>query len=158
MARTGATSTALTVLLAVTEVTEGGRDFLAAAWEGDKSVEIPVGEASVPYSVSTVNDEEEPPGVVTVSLREDSAYVKDDSGSSAAVIINDDDADTNIGTGTGTGTNTGTGGGGGGDGTGTGGGGAPVTPGTPGTPGTATVSFALPSAASARGWVAIPCR
>ena len=91
VSRTGATASALTVLLRVGESTAGGRDFVAAADEGDRSVTIPAGSATATWSVRTTGDStDEPDGTVTVSLRSSGDYAQG-SPSSASVTVNDDD-------------------------------------------------------------------
>ena len=91
VSRTGATTAALTVLLEVTENTAGGRDFVAAGDEGDRSVTIPAGSATATYNVPTVGDgTDEPDGSVTLSLRGSGDY-GNGSPSSATVTVNDDD-------------------------------------------------------------------
>ncbi len=91
ISRTGATSASLTVLIEVSENTAGGQDFVAAGDEGDKSVMIPVGSASIGYTVTTENDNaDEPDGSVSVSLRSSSDYTRGTS-ASASVAVSDDD-------------------------------------------------------------------
>ena len=94
VSRTGATTSALTVLLEVSENTAGGRDFVAAGDEGDKSVTIPAGSATASWSVPTVGDgTDEPDGTVTVSLRGSNDYTQG-SPSSASVTVTDNDGTT----------------------------------------------------------------
>ena len=91
VSRTGSTTSALTVLLEVSENTAGGRDFVAQGNEGDKSVTIPAGSATATYNVPTVGDgTDEPDGTVTLSLRGSGDYTQG-SPSSASVTVNDDD-------------------------------------------------------------------
>ena len=91
VSRTGSTASALTVLLRVGESTAGGRDFVAAGDEGDRSVTIPAGSATATWSVRTTGDStDEPDGTVTVSLRSSGDYTQG-SPSSASVTVNDDD-------------------------------------------------------------------
>ena len=88
--RTGDTTAALTVLLSVSEDTTGGQDYVASSNEGDKSIAIPSGSASVTYTVATVGDNtDEPDGTVTVSIRTSSGYIS--TTTSANVTVNDDD-------------------------------------------------------------------
>ncbi|MCY4280677.1 MAG: autotransporter outer membrane beta-barrel domain-containing protein [Acidimicrobiaceae bacterium] len=90
VARTGATTTALTVLLSVSDA--AGSDFVVGSEEGEKQVVIPTGSASVPYAVATTADDvDEPDGAVTLALRDSSAYVTG-TPSSGAVDVSDDDA------------------------------------------------------------------
>ncbi len=90
VARTGATTTALTVLLSVSDAV--GSDFVVGSEEGEKQVVIPTGSASVPYAVATTADDvDEPDGAVTLALRDSSAYVTG-TPSSGAVDVSDDDA------------------------------------------------------------------
>ena len=92
VSRSGATTSALTVLLTVAENSAGGRDFVAADDEGDHTVTIPVGSATATYSVPTVGDTtDEPNGRVTLSLRSSGSYGQG-SPSSASVTVNDDDS------------------------------------------------------------------
>ena len=91
--RTGDTTNALTVLLSVGEDTSGGRDYVAAGNEGDKSIAIPSGSASATYNVATVDDNtDEPNGEVQVSIRTSSSnYRIATPGNEARVVVNDDD-------------------------------------------------------------------
>ena len=89
--RTGDTSAALAVKLAVSEDGTGGRDFVAAGDEGDKEVVIGAGSAQATYTVPTGADgTDEPDGEVTLRLRADNAYITG-SPSSATVAVRDDD-------------------------------------------------------------------
>ena len=91
VSRSGAVTAPLTVLLRVRETTTGGQDFVATAQEGVKTVTIPSGAATAPYTVTTVDDNTaEPDGMVTVTLNSSSAYLVG-SPSAAAVNVNDDD-------------------------------------------------------------------
>ena len=91
VSRSGPVTAPLTVLLRVSEATGGGQDFVASGQEGAKTVAIPSGAASAPYTVPTVNDNtDEPNGMVTVVLSSSSAYLVG-SPSAAAVNVNDDD-------------------------------------------------------------------
>ena len=91
VSRSGAVTAPLTVLLRVRETTTGGQDFVATAQEGVKTVTIPSGAATAPYTVPTVDDNtDEPDGMVTVTLNSSSAYLVG-SPSAAAVNVNDDD-------------------------------------------------------------------
>ena len=91
VSRSGAVTAPLPVLLRVRETTTGGQDFVATAQEGVKTVTIPSGAATAPYTVPTVDDNTaEPDGMVTVTLNSSSAYLVG-SPSAAAVNVNDDD-------------------------------------------------------------------
>ena len=91
VSRSGAVTDPLTVLLRVRETTTGGQDFVATAQEGVKTVTIPSGAATAPYTVPTVDDNTaEPDGMVTVTLNSSSAYLVG-SPSAASVNVNDDD-------------------------------------------------------------------
>ena len=91
VSRSGAVTAPLTVLLRVRETTTGGQDFVATAQEGIKTVTIPSGAATAPYTVPTVDDNTaEPDGMVTVTLNSSSAYLVG-SPSAASVNVNDDD-------------------------------------------------------------------
>ena len=91
VSRSGAVTAPLTVLLRVRETTTGGQDFVATAQEGVKTVTIPSGAATAPYTVPTVDDNTaEPDGMVTVTLNSSSAYLVG-SPSAASVNVNDDD-------------------------------------------------------------------
>ena len=91
VSRAGDTATALTVLLAVSEDTSGGRDFVAANDEGNKQVVIQAGSATATFTVPTSGDSaDEPDGAVTLALRADAAYASG-SPSSATVAVSDDD-------------------------------------------------------------------
>ena len=91
VSRSGPVTVPLMVLLRVSEATGGGQDFVASGQEGAKTVAIPSGAASAPYTVPTVNDNtDEPNGMVTVTLNSSSAYVVGIP-SAAAVNVNDDD-------------------------------------------------------------------
>ena len=91
VSRSGAVTAPLTVLLRVRETTRGGQDFVATAQEGVKTVTIPSGAATAPYTVPTVDDNtDEPDGMVTVTLNSSSAYLVG-SPSAASVNVNDDD-------------------------------------------------------------------
>ena len=91
VSRSGAVTAPLTVLLRVRETTTGGQDFVATAQEGVKTVTIPSGAATAPYTVTTVDDNtDEPDGMVTVTLNSSSAYLVG-SPSAASVNVNDDD-------------------------------------------------------------------
>ncbi len=92
--RTGDTSAALTVLLAISEAAGGGRDFVAVENEGFKRVIIRAGQAEAAYAVPTVDDDvAEPRGAVTVALRaDDDAYARGDP-ASAEVEVRDDDGE-----------------------------------------------------------------
>ena len=94
VSRSGATTAALTVLLAVSENTAGGRDFVASGDEGNKQVVIPSGSTAQTYTVPTSGDsEDEPNGAVTVALRDSTGYTRG-SPNSATVTVNDNDATT----------------------------------------------------------------
>ena len=96
VSRTGDTAAALTVLLAVSEDTSGGRDFVATNDEGNKQVVIQAGSATATYTVPTSGDSaDEPDGTVTLALRADAAYVTGTS-SSATVAVSDDDNTTDL--------------------------------------------------------------
>ena len=91
VSRSGAVTAPLPVLLRVRETTTGGQDFVATAQEGVKTVTIPSGAATAPYTVPTVDDNtDEPDGMVTVTLNSSSAYLVG-SPSAASVNVNDDD-------------------------------------------------------------------
>ena len=91
VSRSGPVTAPLTVLLRVRETTTGGQDFVATAQEGVKTVTIPSGAATAPYTVTTVDDNTaEPDGMVTVTLNSSSAYLVG-SPSAASVNVNDDD-------------------------------------------------------------------
>ena len=91
VSRAGDTAAALTVLLAVSEDTSGGRDFVAADDEGNKQVVIQAGSATATFTVPTSGDSaDEPDGAVTLALRADAAYASG-SPSSATVAVSDDD-------------------------------------------------------------------
>ena len=91
VSRSGPVTAPLPVLLRVRETTTGGQDFVATAQEGVKTVTIPSGAATAPYTVTTVDDNTaEPDGMVTVTLNSSSAYLVG-SPSAAAVNVNDDD-------------------------------------------------------------------
>ena len=91
VSRSGAVTAPLPVLLRVRETTTGGQDFVATAQEGVKTVTIPSGAATAPYTVPTVDDNTaEPDGMVTVTLNSSSAYLVG-SPSAASVNVNDDD-------------------------------------------------------------------
>ena len=91
VSRSGPVTAPLPVLLRVRETTTGGQDFVATAQEGVKTVTIPSGAATAPYTVTTVDDNtDEPDGMVTVTLNSSSAYLVG-SPSAAAVNVNDDD-------------------------------------------------------------------
>ncbi len=91
VSRTGVTTSALTVLLAVSENTANGQDFVATDDEGNDSVAIPAGSRTVTYSVPTTGDsKDEPNGEVTVALRSSSDYTQGGT-SSASVTVNDND-------------------------------------------------------------------
>ena len=93
VSRSGPVTAPLPVLLRVRETTGGGQDFVATAQEGVKTVTIPSGAATAPYTVPTVDDNTaEPDGMVTVMLNSSSAYLVG-SPSAAAVNVNDDDGD-----------------------------------------------------------------
>ncbi|MCY4286774.1 MAG: hypothetical protein OXC65_15715, partial [Thiotrichales bacterium] len=96
VSRTGDTAAALTVLLAVSEDTSGGRDFVAANDEGNKQVVIQAGSATATFTVPTSGDSaDEPDGTVTLALRADAAYASG-SPSSATVAVSDDDDPTGL--------------------------------------------------------------
>ena len=96
VSRTGDTAAALTVLLAVSEDTSGGRDFVAANNEGNKQVTIQAGSATATFTVPTSGDgADEPDGTVTLTLRTSSAYANG-SPSSATVAVSDDDDTTGL--------------------------------------------------------------
>ena len=91
VSRSGPVTAPLTVMLRVRETTTGGQDFVASGQEGAKTVTIPPGAATAPYTVPTVDDNtDEPDGMVTVTLGSSSAYLVG-SPSAAAVNMNDDD-------------------------------------------------------------------
>ena len=91
VSRSGPVTAPLPVLLRVRETTTGGQDFVATAQEGVKTVTIPSGAATAPYTVPTVDDNTaEPDGMVTVMLNSSSAYLVG-SPSAASVNVNDDD-------------------------------------------------------------------
>ncbi len=74
--RTGDTTASLTVLLTVAEDTAGGQDFVDPGEEGSKEVTLETGQAEVTYAVRTADDStDEPDGMVTLTLREDSRYI-----------------------------------------------------------------------------------
>ena len=90
--RTGATTSALTVLLSVSENTGGGRDYVASGDEGNKQVTIAANQTSATYTVSTQGDStDEPNGEVTVSIRASSTYAIHATDGEAEVAVNDDD-------------------------------------------------------------------
>lgn len=93
VSRTGSTSSALTVLLAVSENSSGGRDFVTGSDEGNKSVTIPAGLSSVIYKVPTQNDSTyEPVGRVTVAIRvSNGVYTIDSTKDEAENAVNDND-------------------------------------------------------------------
>ena len=92
VSRTGPTAAALTVLVAVSETTAGGQDFVAPVNEGEQRVTIPAGAASATHTVPTAADNtDEPDGAVTVSLRDAAGYSRG-SPDSATVSVEDDDA------------------------------------------------------------------
>ncbi len=94
VSRTGGTAEALTVLLAVSEDTSGGRDFVAADDEGNKQVVIQAGSATATLTVPTTADSvDEPDGTVTLALRTSSAYTRG-APSSGTVAVSDDDGAT----------------------------------------------------------------
>ena len=96
VSRTGDTATALTVLLAVSEDTSGGRDFVATNDEGNKQVVIQAESATATYTVPTSGDSvDEPDGTVTLALRTSSTYANG-SPSSATVAVSDDDDPTGL--------------------------------------------------------------
>jgi len=99
VSRTGATTSALSVQLGVSENGTGGRDFVASTDEGSKTFSIPAGSATATYSVSTVGDTtDEPNGAVTVMVNADNAYAVG-TAASASVTVNDNDATTSAITG-----------------------------------------------------------
>ncbi|MCY4153988.1 MAG: hypothetical protein OXF58_01500, partial [Gammaproteobacteria bacterium] len=78
-------------LLAVSEDTSGGRDFVAANDEGSKQVVIQAGSATATFTVPTTGDSaDEPDGTVTLALRTSGAYTSGNP-SSATVAVSDDD-------------------------------------------------------------------
>ena len=94
VSRTGGTAEVLTVLLAVSEDTSGGRDFVAADDEGNKQVVIQAGSATATFTVPTTGDSvDEPDGAVTLALRTSSAYTRG-APSSGTVAVSDDDGAT----------------------------------------------------------------
>ena len=65
---------------------------MASGQEGAKTVTIPPGAATAPYTLATVDDNtDEPDGMVTVTLSSSSAYLMG-SPSAASVDVNDDEA------------------------------------------------------------------
>ncbi len=81
---------ALTVNLSVSET--AGSDFVAAANEGDKTVEIPIGKTEAVFRVDTVNDgTDEPNGSVTVTVKPGPGYTLSAT-RSVSVPVHDDDA------------------------------------------------------------------
>ena len=94
VSRTGGTAEALTVLLAVSEDTSGGRDFVAADDEGSQQVVIQAGQSEATLTVPTTADSvDEPDGTVTLALRTSSAYTRG-APSSGTVAVSDDDGAT----------------------------------------------------------------
>ena len=90
--RTGATTSALTVLLSVGENTAGGRDYVATGNEGNKQVTIAANASSATYTVPTQGDNvDEPNGEVTVSIRASSTYAIHATDGEAEVAVSDDD-------------------------------------------------------------------
>ena len=86
-----APSANLTVNLTVSENASGGRDFVAAGDEGNKTAPIPANMSSATYSVDTVGDStDEPNGSVTVTVKAGSGYTIGVN-SSASVTVNDND-------------------------------------------------------------------
>ncbi|MCY4285309.1 MAG: hypothetical protein OXC65_08155, partial [Thiotrichales bacterium] len=97
VSRAGDTAAALTVLLAVSEDTSGGRDFVAADDEGDKQVVIQAGSAAATFTVPTTGDGvDEPDGTVTLALRTSSAYASGSPSSATVAVSDDDDAPTPV--------------------------------------------------------------
>ncbi|MYK91555.1 MAG: hypothetical protein F4026_05320, partial [Synechococcus sp. SB0669_bin_8] len=89
--RSGAVTSALTVLLTVSENEAEGRDFVTPANQGNQQVVIPAGATTATYRVSTDDDAvDEPDGAVTVALRSSTAY---DHGATATatVVVTDND-------------------------------------------------------------------
>ena len=94
VARTGATTGALTVLLGVGEDDRFGRDFVAPEDAGDKQVIIAMGDTTATYMVPTQGDAvDEPTGLVTMQIRDDAAYTTG-TPATAFVVVNDDDVAT----------------------------------------------------------------
>ncbi len=91
VSRTGNTTSALSVSLAVSETTSAGRDFVIASDEGTKTFTIPTSSASAVFSVDTTADTaDEPNGAVTVTVNTNAGYKVGTTGS-AMVVINDND-------------------------------------------------------------------
>ena len=89
----GGTTNALTVTLRVADAP--GSDFLTGGQsgnEGDKTVDIPAGTATVDFSVDTETDStDEPDGPVTVTVQPDAGYTISSAMGSATRTVNDDD-------------------------------------------------------------------
>ncbi|MXZ83633.1 MAG: hypothetical protein F4Z10_08115, partial [Synechococcus sp. SB0666_bin_14] len=86
------TANALTVNLHVDDATNS--DFVSGSNEGDKTVIVPAGSASVDYSVATQGDTtDEPDGPVSVTVKDGTSYKLGDT-SSATRTVQDDDATT----------------------------------------------------------------
>ena len=87
VSRSGATGSALTVDLRVTETGE----MVVAGEEGSKSVTIPASESSVTFTVPTVDDSDaEPDSVVTVSVDSGAGYSVVSPGSVDVTVTDDD--------------------------------------------------------------------
>ena len=87
VSRTGATSSALTVDVRVTET----GDMVAAGEEGSRSVTIPFGDSSASFTVATVDDSDiEPDSAVAVTVTSGVGYGVVSPGS-ASVTVTDDD-------------------------------------------------------------------
>ncbi|MYG46997.1 MAG: hypothetical protein F4157_06425, partial [Synechococcus sp. SB0675_bin_6] len=99
----GGTTNPVTVTLRVADAPNS--DFVAPANEGDKTVDIPAGTATVDFSVDTETDStDEPDGPVTVTVQPDPGYTISSAMGSATRTVNDDDTSGGGGGGNGGGT------------------------------------------------------
>ena len=93
VSRTGSTTAPLSVNLVVRENQAEGQDFLASGNEGNKTITIPAGQRSTPYTVPTEEDNrDEPDGAITATVTAGTDYTLSDSGNTAEVEVRDDDA------------------------------------------------------------------
>ena len=93
VSRTGSTTAPLNVNLEVRENQAEGQDFLAAGNEGNKTLTIPAGQRSTPYTVTTEEDNrDEPDGAITATVAAGTGYTVSDNTAEAEVTVRDDDA------------------------------------------------------------------
>ena len=93
VSRTGSTTAPLDVNLEVRENQAEGQDFLALGNEGNKTLTIPAGQRSTPYTVPTEEDNrDERDGAITATVTAGTGYTVNDNMAEAEVRVQDNDA------------------------------------------------------------------